>query len=261
MLKRWLREPLVHFLALGALLFLAFHWWGAGTGTQRIVVTTGQIDALAAGFQRTWLRPPSEAELKGLIDDHVRMELAVREALALGLERDDIVVRRRLRQKFEFLAEEAIDATPHTDAELQAFVDTHPEKFRAEPELAFRQVYFKSIDAARDALAAGGNPGARGDRLMLPDEVALAPRSDIARQFGGEFAEQIEGLPADRWAGPVRSGFGAHLVFVRERKAGRLPALEEIRPLVEREFLAARRKQALDAMYERLLEKYEVVIP
>jgi len=259
-LKRWLREPLVHFLALGALLFLAFHWWGAGAGTQRIVVTPGQVESFAAAFQRTWLRPPTAEELKGLVDDHVRMEIAVREALALGLERDDIVIRRRLRQKFEFLAESQIDATRPTDADLQSWLESHAEQFRTEPELAFRQVYFKSIDAARAALAAGGDPATRGDRLMLPDEVVLAPRSDIARQFGREFAEQLGDLPTERWAGPVRSGFGAHLVYVRERKAGRLPALEEVRPLVEREFLAARRKQRLDAIYAQLLERYQVVI-
>ena len=258
MLKRWLREPLVHFLALGAALFLAFHWWGSSP--RRIVVTPGQVQALAASFQRTWQRPPTERELKGLVDDHVRGEIAAREAAALGLDRDDIVIQRRLRQKLEFLAEEAIEATPPTDAELQAYLDSHPDAFRIEPELAFRQVYFKSLDAAQAALAAGGDPGRRGDRLMLPEEVGPARSSDIDRQFGREFAAQLEKLPQGRWAGPVRSGFGAHLVLVSERKAARLPALAEIRPVVEREYLAARRKQALDQMYERLLKRYEVVI-
>jgi len=190
----------------------------------------------------------------------VRAEIAAREAAALGLDRDDIVVQRRLRQKLEFLAEETIDTSPPTDAELQAYLDAHPAQFRAEPETAFRQAYFKSDGAARAALAAGGDPVARSDRLMLPENVALAPRSDIARRFGSDFAEQLDSLPMDRWAGPVRSGYGAHLVFVRERRQGRLPTLAEIRPRVERELQAQRRKQALDQMYERLLKRYEVVI-
>ncbi|HEX5091759.1 MAG TPA: peptidylprolyl isomerase [Burkholderiales bacterium] len=258
MLKRWLREPLVHFLALGALLFLVFHVWGSSP--QRIVITPGQVQSLTAGFQRVWQRPPTEAELKHLVGEQVRAEIAAREAAALGLDRDDIVVQRRLRQKLEFLAEETVDAAPPTDAELQAYLAAHAEQFREEPETAFRQAYFKSLDAARAALAAGGDPVARSDRIMLPEDVALAPRSDIARRFGREFAERLEALPTDRWAGPVRSGYGAHLVLVRERKAGRLPALAEIRPRVEREVLAQRRQQALDALYARLLEKYEVVI-
>lgn len=191
----------------------------------------------------------------------MRAEVAAREAAALGLDRDDIVIQRRLRQKLEFLADEAVDATPPpTDAELQAYLDAHAEQFRAEPEIAFRQAYFKSVDDARAALAAGGDPSARGERILLPEDVALAPRSIISRQFGREFAEQLEALPIDRWAGPVRSGYGVHLVLVRERKDGRMPRLEEIRPAVEREFQAQRRKQALDALYQRLLEKYEVVI-
>jgi hypothetical protein len=258
-LKRWLREPLLQFLALGALLFIAFHWWGASP--QRIVVTPGQVRSLAASFQRVWQRPPTEQELKHLVDEQVRAEVAAREAAALGLDRDDIVIQRRLRQKLEFLAEETVDAAPPTDAELQAYLEAHPALFRAEPEFAFRQVYFKAIDAAREALASGGNPGPRGERILLPEDVALAPSSLIDRQFGRDFAGQLETLPLDRWAGPVRSGFGAHLVYVRERKDGRLPALGEIRPMVERELLAQRRKQALDAMYERLLKKYEVVTP
>lgn len=258
MLKRWLREPLVHFLALGALLFLAFQWWGSSP--QRIVITPGQQQALATQFERVWQRAPTDAELKHLVGEHVRGEVAAREAAAIGLDRDDIVIQRRLRQKLEFLAEETIEAAPPTDTELQGYLDAHPKKFRAEPELAFRQAYFKSVDAARGALAAGGDPSTRADRIMLPDDVPLAPSSAIARRFGRDFAEQLEKLTVDRWAGPVPSGYGAHLVFVRERREGRLPALAEIRPIVERELLAERRKQALDAMYGRLLEKYEVVI-
>jgi hypothetical protein len=260
MARSFLREPLVHFLALGALLFLAFHWWGAGAGTQRIVVTAGQVEALAAGFQRTWLRAPTDAELQGLVDDYVRAEVAAREALALGLERDDIVIRRRLRQKLEFLADEAGDAAPPTDAELEAWLASHPERYRTDPALAFRQVYFKSIERAQAALAAGGDPAPRGERLMLPPELGLTPAAEVARVFGAQFAEEIAKLPTGRWAGPIRSGFGAHLVYVSERVAPRPPALAEVRPALERDFLVARRERERDAMYAKLLERYRVTI-
>lgn len=272
--RRWLREPLVHFLAIGAFLFLAFEWrGGAGSGSGRIVITPGQIDAMAATFARTWQRPPTEAELKGLIDDYVRSEMATREALALGLDRDDTVIRRRLRQKLEFLVEDAADAAPPTDAELQGWLDQHPEAFRVEPRIGFRQVYLDpgrrgpSLDGDVRALLArltAAGPSAAvdtlGDRLMVPQEPEAMTPTDIAGLFGREFADEVVKIAPGRWVGPVRSGYGVHLVYVRERTGGRTPALEEVRPVVERELLAARRKRQLDAMYDRLLERYRVTI-
>ena len=268
------REPLVHFLVLGALLFLAFQWRGAdGPGSNRIVLTPGQIEALAAGFARTWQRPPTDEELKGLIDDHVRDEIATREAMALGLDRDDTVIRRRLRQKLEFAAEDAIDATPPTEADLQSWLDQNAAKYQTDPQVAFRQVYLSPDrrgaaveEDARKLLArlSGARPDAPtdtvGDVLMLPGEMPLSSRTEVARQFGEEFADALLVQEPGRWAGPVRSGYGLHLVHVRERIDGRLPLLADVRQLVERDFMAARRRQRLDAMYERLLQRYRVTV-
>ena len=264
----------MHFLVLGGLLFLAFNWrGGGGPGSSRIVITPGQIDSIAAGFARTWQRPPTEQELKGLLDDYVREEIAAREAMAAGLDRDDTIIRRRLRQKLEFVAEDSIDATSPTDVELQAWLAQHPEAFRVEPEVAFRQVYLSpdrrgaSLEGdARRLLAqlsaAGPNVDVTtlGDPLMLPQDVERTTRTDVARQFGEEFADAILTVEPKRWAGPLRSGYGMHLVFVRERAEGRTPSLADVRPLVEREFLSARRKRELDAMYERLLDRYHVTM-
>ena len=120
-MKSVLREPLVHFLALGALLFLFFEWrGGSGPGSSRIAITPGLIEHLTSGFARTWQRPPTDAEIKGLIDDYVKEEIATREALGMGLDRDDTIIRRRLRQKLEFLVEDAVSSSAPTDAELQA---------------------------------------------------------------------------------------------------------------------------------------------
>jgi hypothetical protein len=271
---RWLREPLVHFLAIGALLFLVFNWrGGGGPSSSRIVITPGQIDSMVAGFVRTWQRPPTDQELKGLVDDYVREEMATREAMAIGLDRDDTVIRRRLRQKLEFVAEDTIDAAPATEAELQAWLGAHPELFTTEPQIAFRQVYLSpdrrgaAIDAdARMLLArlAAAGPSAAidhvGDVLMLPGEVSHASRTDVARQFGDEFADAILKVEPGRWTGPLRSGYGLHLVFVRERKDERLPGLAEVRPIVEREFLSDRRKRRLNEMYEQMLARYRVTV-
>ena len=232
---RWWREPLVHFLVIGALLFVAFHWGGDG-GAGRIVITPGQVDAMVAGFARTWQRPPTEQELKGLLDDYVREEIATREAMALGLDRDDTIIRRRLRQKLEFPSDDSVDATPPTDAELQAWLDAHPDAFRSEPEVAFRQVYLsqergtRPLDAeARRLLAALAGAGAVGEIEALGDSHHAAARgraiarSQVAREFGDEFADAVTTLAPGRWSGPIQSGYGLHLVLVRERVEARLP--------------------------------------
>jgi hypothetical protein len=273
-LYRWLREPLLHFLLLGVLLFAVFEWLGGDRGpmSNRITVTTAQVQQLVAFFTRTWQRPPTEAELKGLVDEYVREEIAYREAVAMGLDRDDTVIRQRMRQKLEFLAEDAASATPPTVAELQAYLDGHPDSFRLEPQASFRQVF---VDASRGGDAAvrarellqqltRAGPDADiaelGDPIMLDPELPLAAQSDIARVFGSEFAASVVALEPGAWQGPVASGYGLHLVLVRERVAGRVPALEEVRPLVERELLNQRRREQLAAMYDELLQKYSVTI-
>ena len=274
-MKRLLREPLVQFLLLGGLLFLYFEWRGGsgGPGSTRIAITPGLIEHLASGFTRTWQRPPTDAELKGLIDDYVKEEIATREAVGMGLDRDDTIIRRRLRQKLEFLVEDAASASPPTDAELTAWLEMHPQSFQAEPQLSFRQVY---VSPERRGASAGADAGkllARlrakgpdvttdglGDASMLPAEQPLSPLREVERSFGNDFAQVLLTIPPGRWAGPIESPYGLHLVLVRERVAAVKPALAEIRPQVEREVLAERRKRDLDSLYERLLEKYTVTI-
>ncbi len=273
-MKRLIREPLVHFLLLGALLFGWSAWQGGGTaGSNRIVVTPGVVDYLAAGFHRTWKRAPSDIELKGLIDEHVKEEIAAREAMAMGLDRDDIVIKRRLRQKLEFLLVDEAATTPPTDAELQAWLDKHPDSFRVEPTLAFRQVLLRpesrgasmTADATKllARLRAAGPEVATqdlGDASMLPAETPLQPLREVANSFGQDFADALMKIAPGQWSGPVESSFGLHLVLVRERTDGAAADLATVRPLVEREVLAERRKAEMQALYERLLAKYSVSI-
>ncbi|VIO80976.1 peptidyl-prolyl cis-trans isomerase [Bradyrhizobium ivorense] len=272
---RWLREPLVHFLAIGALIFAASVWLSAGrASSDRIVVTPGQVDVLIATFTRTWQRPPNEQELKAQLDDFVREEIATREAMAGGLDRDDAVIRRRLRQKLEALVVDLMfDPAEVTDAELQAWLDSHAGKFQREPQVAFRQVYLNAgkrgataaddAGALRQQLVTAGpdaNIERLGDPLMVPGEVPLSGASDIARVFGEDFARQAMKLEPGRWEGPIRSSYGLHIVFVREREPSRAPTLAEVRPQVERLFSAERRQRRIEEMYGTLLEKYQVVV-
>jgi hypothetical protein len=273
-LKPLLREPLVHFLALGALLFALFEWrGGGGSAGSRIQVTPGLVEHLSAGFVRTWQRPPDEREIKRLIDDYVKEEIATREALAAGLDRDDTIVRRRLRQKLEFLVEDAVDQAPLGDAELAAWLRAHPAAFAAAPRISLRQVFLSPArrgpgvggDAARmlaQLAAAGPDTSIEdlGDASMLPPELPPGPRDEVARVFGPEFARRVETIEPGRWAGPVESTYGLHLVLVRARETAAVPPLAEIRPLVEREVREERRQAQLQALYERLLRKYTVTI-
>jgi hypothetical protein len=212
-------------------------------------------------------------ELKGLIDEWVREEIAVREAMAAGLDRDDTVMRRRLRQKLEFLIEDSAEAIPPTDDELKAWLAQHADQYRTEPRVAFRQVFVsrerRGANAEADAaailkrLTAAGS-AARiddvGDATMLPTDFELAPMRDVDRAFGSGFAKQLDAIEPGRWSGPIRSGYGLHLVLVLDRVEGGLPSFEALRPVAAREVLAERRKRQLAAMYDRLLEKYKVVV-
>jgi parvulin-like peptidyl-prolyl cis-trans isomerase-like protein len=273
--KQSLREPLVHFLILGTLLFFVYKWTGGSVsaGSNQIVITHGQVADMAVGFARSWQRPANEAELKGLIDEHVKDEIAVREAVAMGLDRDDTIIRRRLRQKLEFLTEDAVASNPPTDAELQAFMMRHPDSFRTEPQVAFREVYVNADRRGASAVADADKLLARlraagpkattdhlGDPTMLPAEQELTTLRDVARSFGDDFANQLTKIEPGIWTGPVESSFGLHLVLVQKRVEPYVPKLADVRPLVEREFLAERRKAELQALYDRLSKKYTITM-
>jgi hypothetical protein len=273
-MKSILREPLVHFLALGALLFACFEWRGGapGPGSHRIVITEGIVQNLVSGFTRTWKRPPTHDELKRLVDEHVKEEIATREAISMGLDRDDTVIRRRLRQKLEYLVDSAEGQAAPTDPELQHWLEAHPAVFQVEPRVALRQVLVSTAvrgAAARPEaerllrhLRAGADVtiDSLGDTTLLPRELPLGPRSEVARTFGDKFAAGIDALEPGLWGGPVESAYGLHLVLITERVAAAGPTLADVRPLVVRELLAERSRTQLDEIYKSLLAKYTVTV-
>jgi hypothetical protein len=274
-LRKLLREPLAHFLALGAVVFLLFHFaFNNGEPEEaRIVVTPGKVEQLMTGFSRTWYRAPRQQEFDALVEDYIREEVLYREALAMRLDKDDTIVRRRMRQKLEFLTEDSAAAVPPTDQDLQKWIDEHPEKFRLEPRLAFSQVYFNASRRGESATAAAtkvlahikrvGKNGAvaeLGDATMLPSELPLSRIDEIASMFGDEFVQQLAQLETGHWAGPLQSTYGSHLVYVSERAEGSSRPLSEVREAVQREWLAAHRKEVLDSIYSKLREKYVVVV-
>jgi len=274
-----LKEPLLHFLLIGAALFLFFGWRSnsaflpggqTGTTTAQIAVTRDALDQMNNLFAKTWQRPPTEEEQKGLIEDFVRNEIYYREAIAIGLDRDDEVLRRRLRLKMEFIYEDITSLAEPTDEDLKAFMKKHREKYLPDPQIAFRQVYVNTHKQgtnpesdARKVLAqlnAGADPDSAGDPTLLEPEVRLSPLWDIRKQFGDEFSRHLLEIKPGRWAGPIRSGFGLHLVFVRESVSGRLPDLNEARLMVKRDWKAERQKELKDAAYAKIRERYTVTV-
>jgi len=274
-MKKLMREPLVHFLLLGAAIFAAYSLVSKGTRGEpgKIVVTQGQLASMREGFTRTWQRPPTGEELEGLIRDRVREEVYYREAMALGLDKDDLIIRRRLRQKMEFVSDDIAAQAQPTDAELGAYLTAHPDSFRVEQRFTFSQVYLNpkkhGAHLARDAaqlLAQLNQPGVRadasalGDSFLLEHQFAAVPASEVGKQFGEDFAAKLGAISPGQWQGPVESGYGVHLVLVSERTEGRLPALADVRDAVRREWDNARRLEANETFYRELLKRYTVTI-
>ncbi len=269
---RLLREPFLHFLLLGAGLFGLFHL--ANRRDTRdpvaIVVSTGRIEHLTATFIRTWRRPPTPHELQSLIDDDVREEVLYREALALGLDRDDTIVRRRLRQKMEFLAESAAAEVEPREEELAAYLGHHADAYRVPDRFSFRQIYLdpqrhaerlpSEVERIRAALANGTADAALGDASLLPSGFHDVTAREASATFGEDFAARLIDLPVGRWEGPVASGYGVHLVHVDARTPGRNATLDEVRDAVRRDWANERRIAATDAQVRRLLERYRIDI-
>lgn len=265
---------MLHFLVLGAILFGLFSVVDKkdAEAPAKIVISASRVAALADRFARAWRRPPTEHELQGLVEDYIRDEIFYREGRAAGLDRDDSVIRRRVRQKMEFLAEDMAAAEP-SDEQLAAYLASNPERFRTEDRLTFRQVFLsatrrgsaleadaKQVAEALARTSAPGDTATIGDPFLLGEEFRDMPQSDVARAFGEEFAKQLSAVEPGRWQGPIPSSFGAHFIFVDARAKGSLPPLDTIREAVQREWLNARRVEAERKLYRTLRDRYQIVM-
>jgi PPIC-type PPIASE domain len=269
-----LREPLFQFVLLGGALFGLFHLVDnrkAGA-PEKIVISSARIANLADGFARTWQRPPGTEELHGLVEDYIRDEVFYREGRAAGLDRDDVIIRRRVRQKMEFFAEDASVPEPD-DAQLAAYLEANPERFRTEDRLTFHQVFLSAtrraatIDRDSQQVAevlahadAAVDANALGDPFALGEDFQIISQNDVASAFGDGFAKRISVMEPGRWQGPISSSFGQHFVFISERIPGRMPPLDAVRQAVRREWSNARRLEAEQKLYASLRERYEIVV-
>jgi peptidyl-prolyl cis-trans isomerase C len=271
------REPLVHFLALGLLVFLVLG--DGGAPADRVIrVEEAQVARLAEGFSQTWQRAPRPDEIDGLIRDYIEEEVYYREAKRLGLDIDDPVVRRRLRSKMAFLAASEVENITPSEGELRAWMATNPTRYQGEASYGFDQVFVTATgdavtaNARANALLAQLNAGKAstglgaglgkglGDSISLPPHMAQAHSTDIATLFGEAFATALARLPVGHWGGPVQSGFGLHLVRVNSAAPGALPNLADVRQRVENDWRANTKERRERAAYQVLLDAYDVKI-
>ena len=282
-MKKISTEPLLHFLLIGVALFLVYDWvvddernnFASGETGPQIVVSAGRIEQLASIFAKTWQRPPTKEELQGLIDDFVLEEVYYRQAVAMGIDRDDTIIRRRLRQKMEFLTDDTASVIEPVEEELATYLAEHEDTFRESGTYTFQQVYFnpeKHGDDPEGYVAEqltklrsdDGKTGSGqievGDVSLLPTALKEVPRRAVDGTFGSGFSQELDKMEIGQWQGPVPSGLGFHLIRIDSVTKGRLPELSEIRPIVQREWSNERRLAVREETNKSLLQNYDVVI-
>jgi PPIC-type PPIASE domain len=270
-MRKLLGEPMLHFLLIGIALFGAYRWMSPGdSGGRRIVITQGVVDDLVAQHVAARGREPSTTELNHLIESYVRDEILYREGVRLGLERDDIVVKRRVRQKIEMIAEEDASTRAPTDADLSAYLTANQARFVQPAILTFEQVFLglptsgsgvvHAVAVTREGLRSGTDPEKLGKPTLLPYRMTLTPADLVARDFGASFAAALEKVPVGEWVGPIDSSFGAHYVRVSNRTPAVAPQLTAVRDQVVREWENARRQRARNDAYTKMRGEYQVSI-
>lgn len=279
-----LKEPLLHFLVLGAALFGAYTWLNRpfgfpqdkGTGETSTVrqVRIGESDVqwLKETWTRQWQREPTSEELRGLVTEFLKEELLAREAREMALDENDTIVRRRLAQKLEFLIQDTSRLTEPTDDDLRRFYETNPERFMDAAKVSFTHIFFNSdkrADAEADAKAvlaelsrtdAPVNAESMGDRLLIGAEFRDVDEQTVSCQFGRDFARAVFVLKPGVWQGPIKSGYGLHLVCLSELKPTKQREFAEVREQVLEYWQEQRQREESEKYFARLLKKYDVVI-
>jgi hypothetical protein len=271
--SRIVREPLAQFLAIGLALFglnFVIHGPDKTQPGQAITVSEGRVAQIAESYRLLAGRLPSRPELQALVDDFVTEEVDYREAVAMGLDAEDTIVRRRMRQKLEFLIQDAQAGEEPTEADLQAWLAAHPDKYALPGRIAFQQLLISrdrhgattTAEAVRlqRALSGGASPEGRGDETMLPKLSPLTTQSGVAGLFGDDFAATLFRHPGADWFGPIPSAYGEHVVRITDREAGRPAVLADVRARLRDDWIEARRVEKLDQAQARLRERYTVTI-
>lgn len=263
LLRDILGEPLLHFVLIGGALFAGYYNWGQNSAAPDTVqVTSADIQRLTGLWSKQWNRSPSAQEQQDLIRDHLKEILLAREAVALGLDQDDIIVQRRLAQKMKFLLEDTVRIAEPGDAVLREFHARHAEYFQVSAKVSLSQRFFSSQDAAQKGLQVLQQNEAAdvGEPSLLEQHIQAVDQTILANLFGAPFAEQVFALEPAHWHGPIASGYGFHLVRVDRHDAARQRPFEEVRERVLAEWTRIEQEKAEQQYFAGLLQKYQVVV-
>lgn len=271
MFKSIIKEPLIHFIVMGGLVFGAWSWLAPrqdeSPQTELITLDQARLDHLRTLWSAQWKRDPSSEDLAAIIDRHLRQEVFYREALRMGLDKDDDIIRTRLAQKMEAVSSDlSMLMQPPTEEQLRTFHASRPELFTLPEAYAFRQVLYlpaeagdMELKAALTALRSGEDiPRNRRNKLSIPMDWPLTPSQSLDNSFGGSFAEALSELLVGQWSGPVRSGLGLHLVQLTEKQPEHLAPFEDIKEFVARQYEYYTVLDAQERMFRELLDRYEV---
>ncbi|NOR55866.1 MAG: hypothetical protein GQ531_06630 [Sulfurovum sp.] len=269
-----LREPLFHFLLIGAVFFFVFSQMNTGEdeNSPQIIITKAKIETLANNFAKAKGRLPSPQEMKIQLEYDIREQVLYREAMAMGLDKDDMIIRRRLTQKMKYLFNDLGVVGKASEEELKKFVADHPSKFMVPATISFAQVYFEPSEhettLVEDAnalleklrISTVKESIGLGDRSLLPYDFRNERKTDIDSMFGKEFTKQAFSSPTNSWEGPFESAYGVHLIYIHERTEDHLPPLADIRERAQREWMSLKQHEVNEIFYQSLHQRYEIIV-
>jgi hypothetical protein len=276
MLEKLIKEPLIHFLILGALLFALNNVVGDSSSTDAdnsIVISDTEVEWMQSTWNKKWGRQPTEDELQGLIEAYVREEVLYREGLAMGLDEDDTIIRRRLATKMEFLAKDIGQIVEPTEEELNEYFKANIDRYMEPSMISFSHIYF-NLDNRENALGdaqtvleklqknemVSAEDWQMGDPFMLHYDYGLKTQAEVMQLFGSTFSDTVFEITPGGWQGPVQSGYGIHLVYIKDVVASREPLFDEVRDKVKNDLVSQRRTDSFDAFYKSLRDKYDIEI-
>jgi peptidyl-prolyl cis-trans isomerase C len=274
---KFLREPLVHFLAIGAAIFVLYAFWGQQETEEQeraITITAGEIGWLTDTWKKRWNRPPTPEERAGIIDQYLREMILYREAVAMSLDRDDSVIRRRLAQKLEFLSQDLVSPEPPAKEELQAYFKEHMGQYQAPDLVTMTHVFIDPdlrgdqtlVDAEviKEKLQALKEPPhdaqAFGDTFMLQSYYPERSEAELLKLFGSGFARSVFELAPGQWHGPVLSGYGTHLVYVYDHQKAEPPNFADVEEQVLQNWEDDTRNRLNEQFIDSIIARYDVVI-
>jgi len=271
-MKHWYKEPLLHFLIIGAVIFVVFTVVNKEEATvsgNKIVISSAEIERLMDNWSKKLNRPPTETELQGLIESYIKEEVYYREALALGLDQNDTILRRRLMQKMEFLSNDLADLNQPDESELNKYFVDNQGKYKLPARMSFTHIYFSldkrgamALEDSKKVLSELNVPRApeRGDSFMMEYDFIQETPFEVVRLFGKGFAEELFTLGINTWQGPIESGYGLHLVRISEKVESRMPELASVIDKVRTDLMFEQRQKMNKEIYEKFKERYEIVV-